>query len=147
MNKITNIFANFEKKSCVCCCLCTLGPAYNEFSYSEHPAITSRFLCISIIDCNVNKFVYNEHPLITSSFFCIILLVSGSVYIQPTNLPPLILHYDNTNFVGRFNNIFLFSVGSFSMYLRKGQATDQTSYPWKITRQVELGSQATKEHP
>ena len=59
----------------------TLGPAYNEFGHSEHPAKTSRFLCINIIDCNVIKFVYNEHPLITSSFSCIFLLVvSGTQY-------------------------------------------------------------------
>ena len=38
----------------------TLGPAYNE-----HPAITSRFLCIKIIECNVKKFGYKEHPLTT----------------------------------------------------------------------------------
>ena len=47
----------------------TLGPAYNEFSYNKHPAVTSRFLCIKIIDCNVKKFGYIEYPLITSSFF------------------------------------------------------------------------------
>ena len=39
----------------------TLGSVYNEFGYNEHPAITSRFLCIKIIDCNVKKFAYNEH--------------------------------------------------------------------------------------
>ena len=33
----------------------TLDPTYNEFGYSEHLAITSRFLCIKIIDYNVNK--------------------------------------------------------------------------------------------
>ena len=38
----------------------TLGPAYNEFSYNEHPAITNRFHCIKIVDCNVKKFDYNE---------------------------------------------------------------------------------------
>ena len=26
----------------------TLAPAYNEFGYNEQPAITSRFLCISL---------------------------------------------------------------------------------------------------
>ena len=31
----------------------TLGSTYKEFSYNEHPALTSRFLCIKIIDCNV----------------------------------------------------------------------------------------------
>ena len=44
----------------------TLDPAYNE-----HLVITSKFLCIKIIDCNVKKFSYNKHPLLTSSFFCI----------------------------------------------------------------------------
>ena len=38
----------------------TLDPAYNEFGYNEHSAITSRFLCIKIIDCNVKKFGYND---------------------------------------------------------------------------------------
>ena len=28
----------------------TLGLAYNEFGYREHPATTSKFLCIKIID-------------------------------------------------------------------------------------------------
>ena len=53
----------------------TLGPPYHEFGYKKHPAVTSRFLCIKIIDCNVKKFSYNEHPLIISSFFCIFLLL------------------------------------------------------------------------
>ena len=53
----------------------TLGPAYNEFGYNEHPAITSRFLCTILIDSNVKKSGYNEHPPTTSSFFCIFLLV------------------------------------------------------------------------
>ena len=53
----------------------TLGPAYREFGYNEHLVITSRFLCIKVIDRHVKKFSYNEHSLITSSFFCIFLLV------------------------------------------------------------------------
>ena len=28
----------------------TLGPAYNEFGYNEHPAIMTRYFCIKIID-------------------------------------------------------------------------------------------------
>ena len=55
----------------------TLGPAYNEFGSNEHPIVTSRYLCIKIIDCNVKMFGYNEYPLITSSFFCIFLLVAN----------------------------------------------------------------------
>ena len=47
-----------------------LGPAYNEFDYNEYPAITSRFLCMNIIDCNVRKLGYDEHPVITSRFLC-----------------------------------------------------------------------------
>ena len=47
----------------------------SEFGYNEHSAITSRFLCIRIIDSNVKKFGYNEHPPATTSFFCIFLLV------------------------------------------------------------------------
>ena len=31
----------------------TLGPAYNEFGYNEHSAISSRFLCSIIIGSNV----------------------------------------------------------------------------------------------
>ena len=38
----------------------TLGPAYKEFGYNEHPATMSRFHCIKIIDCNLKKFGYNE---------------------------------------------------------------------------------------
>ena len=56
----------------------TLGPAYNELGYNEDPAVTSRFLCIKIIDCHVKKFVYNKDPLIMSSFFCLFLLVSAT---------------------------------------------------------------------
>ena len=56
----------------------TLGPAYNEFGYNEHPVIATKFLCIELIDYNVKKFAYNEHPLLTSSFFyTFLLLVSG----------------------------------------------------------------------
>ena len=57
--------------------LCILGPAYNEFCYNEHPAITSRFVCIKITDSNVKKFGYNEYSLATSSFPCIFLLVTS----------------------------------------------------------------------
>ena len=53
----------------------TLGPTYNEFGYCEHPATTSRFLCIKIIDSNVKKFGYYEHTPTTCSFLCIYLLV------------------------------------------------------------------------
>ena len=54
----------------------TLGSAYG-FGYNEHPAITSRFLRIRIIDCDAKQFAYNEHPLVTSSFVCIFLLVES----------------------------------------------------------------------
>ena len=57
----------------------TLGPAYNEFGYYEHPPTRSRFLCIKIIDSNVKKFGYYEHPPTTSSFLCIyLLIISGT---------------------------------------------------------------------
>ena len=36
-----------------------ISPAYNEFGYNEHPAITSRFHYIKIIDGNVKKFGCN----------------------------------------------------------------------------------------
>ena len=73
----------------------TLGPAYNEFIYNEHPAITSSFLCIIVIDNNVKKFGFNEHSLRTDSFFCIFLLVVSETqciyhYIVILNLEPLI---------------------------------------------------------
>ena len=48
----------------------TLGPAYNEFSYNEHPAITRKFLPPKkslLIDINVKK-VHLRVPLITSKF-------------------------------------------------------------------------------
>ena len=51
--------------------LYTLGPVHKEFGCNEHPAITSRFLCIKIMDCNVKKFGCNEHPAKTSRFLCI----------------------------------------------------------------------------
>ena len=53
----------------------TLGPAYNEFGYNEHPPTTSRFLCIKIIGNNVKKFGYYEHHPTRSSFLCSNLLV------------------------------------------------------------------------
>ena len=52
---------------------CTLGPAYNEFGYNQHPAVASRCLCIKVIDCNVKSSV-KQDPFVTSSFFCIFLL-------------------------------------------------------------------------
>ena len=57
----------------------TLGLACNEFGYNDHLAMTSRFLCIEIIDFNVKKFGYNEDPLIMTSFFCIFpIVISGT---------------------------------------------------------------------
>ena len=57
----------------------TLGPAYNELGYSEHPAVTSRFLCAIFIDASGKKVGYNEHLSTMSCFFCILLLiVSGN---------------------------------------------------------------------
>ena len=75
-----------------------LGIAYNEFGYNEHPAITSRILCIKITDCNVKKLAYNEHPLITNNFFCIFnsleagpvvykLRVSSFIHFSSKNCP------------------------------------------------------------
>ena len=76
---ITNNYFKRQMKSTCTLKLTTMGPAYNEFGYKEHPAVMSRFLCIKIIDCNVKKSSYNKHPLLTSSFFCIIsLVVSGT---------------------------------------------------------------------
>ena len=58
----------------------TLGPAYNEFGYSEYPTTTSRFLCIKIIDCSVKKLGYSEHPLVIV-FYIFLLVVSGTQWI------------------------------------------------------------------
>ena len=41
-----------------------LAPAYNEFGYNEHQAVTRRFLCIKITDSNVEKFGYNDQFLL-----------------------------------------------------------------------------------
>ena len=62
----------------------TLGPAYNEFGYYEHPPTMSRFLCIKIIDSNDKKFGYYEHPSTTSSFLCIYLLVISGTQCNGT---------------------------------------------------------------
>ena len=35
--------------------LSILVPAYNEYGYNEHPAITSRFLCIKIMFMQCSK--------------------------------------------------------------------------------------------
>ena len=47
----------------------TLGKAYDEFGYNEHPAIKSRFIFKKIIDCNVKKFRYNETHLKQADVF------------------------------------------------------------------------------
>ena len=39
--------------------------------------LTSRFLCIKNIDCNVNKFGYNEHPFRTVTLASFYLLLPG----------------------------------------------------------------------
>ena len=51
-----------------------MDSTYNEFGFSEHLAIMSRFLC-TIIDSNAKKFSYNKQLPTMSSFFCIFLLV------------------------------------------------------------------------
>ena len=57
----------------------TLGSAYNEFGYNEHPATASRFLCTIIFDSNTKMFGYNEHPPTMHSFFLhLLLVVSGT---------------------------------------------------------------------
>ena len=60
------------------------GLAYNEFGYNEHLAITSKFLCIKIINGNVEKFGSNEPPLTASSFFCISLLTVSWTQCNPS---------------------------------------------------------------
>ena len=54
----------------------TLGPAYNEFGYYEHPPTASGFLFIKII---VKKFGYCEHAPTMSIFLCISLLVLNGI--------------------------------------------------------------------
>ena len=46
----------------------TLGPAYNEFGYNEHPAITSRFLCTILIDSNVKRVRLQRAPTYNEQF-------------------------------------------------------------------------------
>ena len=46
----------------------TLDPAYNEFGYNEYPAITSRFLWIKIIDCDVKKAWLQRAPIYNEQF-------------------------------------------------------------------------------
>ena len=70
---LCQICLKFNVLSETCPLSITLGPVYNEFN--EHPAATSGFLCIKIIDCYVQKFGYYEHQLTTKSFFHIYLLV------------------------------------------------------------------------
>ena len=54
-----------------------LGPAYNEY-----PALSSRYLCIKIIDCNVKKFSRNEHPLVTKALLHRFTRCKYPVYIE-----------------------------------------------------------------
>ena len=60
----------------------TLGPAYNEFGYNEHPAITSNFFSQKkslLIDINVKKVHLQRVPLITSKVLSKkLLVVSGA---------------------------------------------------------------------
>ena len=56
----------------------TLGPAYNDFGYNNHLAITSRILCIKIID-NGKKFDYSAQTLHeVVSIVSFLLAVSGT---------------------------------------------------------------------
>ena len=53
------------------CIPITLGLAYNEFGYNEHPRTTSRFFsCMEIpsIDPMLQKFGYNEYRLQRAEF-------------------------------------------------------------------------------
>ena len=53
--------------------------AYNELSYNESPAITSKLLCIKIID---SKNFGNKYPFTMSSFFC----TFYSFYVEPKEI-------------------------------------------------------------
>ena len=44
-----------QHEVCARSTLNTLGPVYNEHGYNEHPTVTSRFLCIKIIDRSVTR--------------------------------------------------------------------------------------------
>ena len=48
--------------------LSTLGPAYNEYGYYEHPATMSRFLCTNFLPLTamVKKFGYYEQICLLS---------------------------------------------------------------------------------
>ena len=63
----------------------TLGPAYNEFGYNEQTPVTSRFLCIKIIDCNFAA--TTSWTVITSSFFCIFYLLQVGPSVTLVQLP------------------------------------------------------------
>lgn len=49
----------FEEKKIECC----ENNCYNEFSSDEDLTVTSRCICIMIIDRHVVKLGYNKHPL------------------------------------------------------------------------------------
>ena len=51
---------NVRLTSFVLVAIHTMGPTYSEFVYNEHPAITSRFLCISIIRVATFESVQNS---------------------------------------------------------------------------------------
>ena len=71
----------------------------NYTGYNEHPATTSSFLSIKIIDCNVKKCAYNEHPVITNSFFSIFLLVVSRTQCTGIFCSAMLLLHDRTMFL------------------------------------------------
>ena len=54
--KFTTLTVEVYRLRIYCFLNTTVGPAYDQFGYKEHPATISRFLCIKIINCNVEKF-------------------------------------------------------------------------------------------
>ena len=71
-----NMYFSAKISVCIWCWrLTTLGPAYNEFGYNEHPAITSNFFLWEKNTSDVKKVQLQRVPLITSKFLWIKLLV------------------------------------------------------------------------
>ena len=74
-----------------------LDPAYNEFGYNEHWAVTSRFRCSKIIGKNVKRFVRERvFVFTTNSFFCIFFArcKRSSVYLT---VPPFPSRYTGSH--------------------------------------------------
>ena len=54
-------------------CMCTLGPAYNEFGYNEHPDTKSKLFSVELtpssFTADVKKFMLQWAPSYNKHFF------------------------------------------------------------------------------